>query len=371
MRNLFSLRPLALFLGTVLLLMAPLAGCKSGASLSANLLPYGERTRLADEAITQAISAFDKGDQAKGDAFLHRAVILLTSSASEEFNDEGFIAVAQRIAASGRPNDAMRLLDPLTQDKRVSGDPRLWGAIADAAKKAANTGREKEARARAEQEADKIVAQFGTATPKTKEAQKLSLLATYAGQYYSEFGNENYGKALAAYREAYRLMPDDLIVKNNLGYMLADHGTQPQEFEEAVRLTREIVEKDPNNPFYLYSFGWALYKRGNEKERDVEGARRRLREAVDLAPNIAECRYHLAVVYEKLSLLPDALREAESAVRIQPDFMEAKALVENLKPRVAALPSPTPSPEDSPTPLPSPSASAKQTATPSPQPSGR
>lgn len=353
MRNLICFRPLALVFGAVLFFIVPLTGCKSGASLSANLLPYSERTRLADESITQAIASFDKGDQAKGDAYLNRAVILLTNSASEEFNDEGFIAVAQRIAASGRPNDAIRLLDPLTQDKRVSGDPRLWGALADAAKKAANTNRAKEAEARAEQEARAIVARFGAETPKSKEAQKVAILATYVGQYYSEFDRKDYPKALAAYQEAYRLMPDDLVVKNNLGYMLADHGTQPKDFEDAVRLTREVVEKDPENPFALDSFGWALYKRGNEKEHDRQGARRRLREAVDLAPNIAECRYHLAVVYEALSQFPDALREAENASRIQPDFSEAKALVQRLKPRVAALPSPTPSPEESPTPTPS------------------
>ncbi|MBC8136792.1 MAG: hypothetical protein H8F28_12985 [Fibrella sp.] len=343
MFNLTFSRLLALFLGAVIFFATPLTGCNSGTSLSASLIPYAERTRLADDAISQAIAAFNKGDQAKGDSYLHRAVILLTGPLSSDFNDEGFIQVAQRIAALGRPNDAIRLLEPLTQDKRVAGDPRLWAALAEAAKKAANTQRADEAEARAQQEADKIVAGFGSIRPKTAKAQKQAILATYVGQYYSEFAKKDYVKALQAYRQAHRLMPDDLHIKNNLGYMLADQGSGPKDFEDAVKLTREVVEKEPSHPVFLDSFGWALYKRDRKEERDLEGARRRLREAVDLAPDIPECRYHLAVVYEKLDLLPNALREARRAVLLKPEYNEAEQLVGRLKPLVAAQPTPAPS----------------------------
>lgn len=371
MFNLILSRHLLLFLGAIILFALPTTGCNSGTSVSASLLPYAERTRLADDSISQAIAAFDKGDQEKGDAFLHRAVILLTSSLSDDFNDEGFIEVSQRIASLGRPNDAIRLLEPLTKDTRVSGDPRLWATLAEAAKKAANTSRAQEAEARAQQATDKIVARFGSAVPASSNAMKAASLATYVGQYYSEYAQKDYPRAFQAYREALRLMPNNLVVKNNLGYMLADHGNTPAEFEEAVVLTRSVIEKEPNHPVFLDSFGWALYKRDNKNERDLEGARRRLREAVDLGPNIPECRFHLAVVYEKLGLLTDALREAQSAVLLKPEYSEAKALVERLKPLVAAQPSPSPSPGEAPSPTPSPSISTSPTPTATPSPIGR
>ncbi len=354
-----SERFLVLLIGAVFLAFAPTVGCDSGASFSANLLPYSEQTRLADDAIRDAIAAFNKGDQAKGDGYLHRAVILLTGPPTDEFNDEGFIEVARRITALGRPHDAIRLLEPLTQDKRVSGDPRLWAALADAAKKAASTARAGEAEERARQEADAIFAGFGTTTiPGSKQAAKMAALATYAGQYFSEFEPKDYPKATAAYREAVRLMPRDPVMNNNLGYLLADHGVGPEDFEEAVKLTRSVVEKVPNHPFFLDSFGWALHKRDNPEERDREGARRRLREAVDLAPDMPESRYHLAAAYERLDRLSDALREAERAVLLKPDFPEAVALVERLKPLIAALPSPTPDASPSPTPDASPTSPA-------------
>lgn len=341
---------LALFFFAAVVFFLTLTGCNSGTSFSASLLPYAERTRLADDAIAGAIAAFNKGDQTKGDAYLHRAVILLTGSLSGDFSDEGFIEVSRRIASLGRPNDAMRLLEPLTRDKRVAGDPRLWAALADSARKAANTTRANDAQARALEEAKKIAAEFGKTAPNTKEAAKRAELATYAGQFFSEFAVKEYSKALESYREAHRLLPADLVIRNNLGYMLAEHGNSPQDFNEAVDLTRSVVEKEPNHPIFLDSFGWALFKRGNEQERDLEGARRRLREAVDLAPNLPECRYHLAAVYEKQNRPGDALREAERAVFLKPEYAEAKILAERVKPIVAALPSPSPTASPSPTP---------------------
>ncbi|MBC7809309.1 MAG: hypothetical protein H7145_24505 [Akkermansiaceae bacterium] len=364
-------RQLSLFLCALILFVTPVTGCNSGTSFSASLLPYAERTRLADDSIGRAIASFNEGDQGKGDAHLHRAVILLTTSLSDDFNDEGFIQVAQRIASLGRPNDAIRLLEPLTKDERVAGDPRLWAALADAANKAANTSRATEAERRAKMEADKIVASFGIAAPDSAKAPKQAALATYAGQYFSEFAEKDYPKALQAYREAHRLMPKDPVIKNNLGYMLADHGASPADFDEAVRLTRSVVEKDPEHPVFLDSFGWALYKRGSETERDLEGARRRLREAADLAPNIPECRYHLAVVYEELDLLPDALREAERAVLLRPGYTEAKELVERLKPLVTAQPSPSPVPDDAPSPVPGVTVSTTPSPTATPAPTDR
>ena len=150
---------------------------------------------------------------------------------------------------------------------------------------------------------------------------------------------------MLAYREAYRLLPGDPLTANNLGYILADHGTTPDDFAEAVRLTRGVVEKMPDQPVFLDSFGWALFKRGDSAQNDLAGARRRLREAVDLAPDMPELHLHLAAVYEALNKLPDALREAEIAAQLAsaPDDIAARTLRDRLKPLVAP-PSPSASP---------------------------
>ena len=104
---------------------------------------------------------------------------------------------------------------------------------------------------------------------------------------------KQYDEALAVYREAIAVSPDDtavmfqfgaaldragkradaqkvfrdLIAKdpldanalNYLGYMLAEQGTS---LDEAVMLIQRALKVDPNNPSYLDSLGWAYYQQG-------------------------------------------------------------------------------------------------------------
>jgi tetratricopeptide (TPR) repeat protein len=104
---------------------------------------------------------------------------------------------------------------------------------------------------------------------------------------------KQYDEALAVYKEAIAVSPDDtavmfqfgaaldragkradaqkvfrdLIAKdpldanalNYLGYMLAEQGTS---LDEAVMLIQRALKVDPNNPSYLDSLGWAYYQQG-------------------------------------------------------------------------------------------------------------
>ena len=324
---------------------AMLTGCAPNAAM----IPPAERTRLADTAIADAVTAYNAGNLERGDAGLKRAVILLTSGLDGGFSDEGYIAVAKRIMERGRPQDAIRLLEPLTPDKRVAWNPVLWATLADAAEQASIPLRAAEARARAKQTAEFITQEFGATVPMAKDrAMEKAERASRAGAYFDAYAKD-YPRALEACREAYRLLPNDLYVANNLGYLLAEHGTTPDDYKEAVRLTQTVVEKAAPHPVFLDSFGWALYKRGDAKQKDHDGARRRLREAVDLAPDLFECRYHLAVVYDALEMPREALVEARFAAKLKPDDANAKTLLTKLQSVVAALPSPAPSPTPSPT----------------------
>ncbi len=328
-------------LGAIAFSLPLLAGCSADATLSASLSPHA-RTRLADNLITDAVAAFNKGNQGAGDAALGRAVVLLSGTLGGDFRDEGFLEVARRISAKGRPADAVRLLEPLTSDQRVSGDPRLWATLARAARKSGNARAADENDARAKREAGVIVAGFGSAAPGSAAAIKGAEAALQAGQYFKDDAKEPQ-RALLAFREAHRLLPQEPTVSNALGYALAEEGTTLADFTEAVQLTRAVVAKVPGEASFLDSFGWALFKRGDKSQLDYDGARRLLREALGLAPDLPECRYHLAVVYEKMGALRDALGEAERAAILNPDYAEARVLADRLRPLVAALPSPSPS----------------------------
>lgn len=77
------------------------------------------------------------------------------------------------------------------------------------------------------------------------------------------------GKLVEAERELRRLMADDPLnanALNSLSYLLADRGTR---LPEAVELAQRAVKIEPDNPSYLDTLGWALFKQGKADEADV------------------------------------------------------------------------------------------------------
>ena len=73
---------------------------------------------------------------------------------------------------------------------------------------------------------------------------------------------ESAGKLDEAEQELRRLMAADPLnadALNSLGYMLADRGLR---LPEAIELAERAVKIEPDNPAYLDTLGWALFKQG-------------------------------------------------------------------------------------------------------------
>lgn len=66
--------------------------------------------------------------------------------------------------------------------------------------------------------------------------------------------------ALADMAAAARLMPDDAMMLNAYGYTLASHTSR---LAEAHRLVRRALEREPDDPAILDSYGWILYRQGS------------------------------------------------------------------------------------------------------------
>ena len=74
------------------------------------------------------------------------------------------------------------------------------------------------------------------------------------------------GQLDAAEKELRRLMADDPLnadAMNSLGYMFADRGVR---LPEAIELAQRAVKIEPDNPAYLDTLGWALFKHGRTDE---------------------------------------------------------------------------------------------------------
>jgi tetratricopeptide (TPR) repeat protein len=106
--------------------------------------------------------------------------------------------------------------------------------------------------------------------------------------------------ALAAGRDALKLMPDWAPAMNFLGYVMADHN---RELADARKLIEQALKRDPDNGAYIDSYGWVLYRLGQFPE-----AREQLERAVQLTGGDPVVREHLGDVYRDLNL-PDLARE--------------------------------------------------------------
>jgi tetratricopeptide (TPR) repeat protein len=131
----------------------------------------------------------------------------------------------------------------------------------------------------------------------------------------------NVDGAIAAGRDALKMMPDWPPAMNFVGYVLADHD---RELPDAQRLIEKALEREPDNGAYVDSYGWVLYRLGKMPE-----AREQLEKAVRLTAGDPVVREHLGDVYRDLKL-PDLARE-QYKLSVASDGENAKRVGDKLK----------------------------------------
>lgn len=108
----------------------------------------------------------------------------------------------------------------------------------------------------------------------------------------------HYDAAEAGFRKVLSLDPDNALVLNNYGFMLADRGVQ---LEQALSMIRKAVKLEPTNYAYLDSLGWAYYRLGKYPQAQANLERAVARDGMD--PTVHE---HLGDLYEKTGRLKEA-----------------------------------------------------------------
>lgn len=133
--------------------------------------------------------------------------------------------------------------------------------------------------------------------------------------------------------------PDNPTFNNDLGFIWADHDMK---FDEAEKLIRKAIEEDrkqrkkiedlppeedKDNPAYLDSLGWVLYKKKNYKE-----ARKHLLEAVEQKEGQhIEILDHLADVHMALGEKDEAIKVWENALKLEDLSKRDKLRRENVE----------------------------------------
>ncbi|MFA7116329.1 MAG: tetratricopeptide repeat protein [Bacteroidales bacterium] len=91
----------------------------------------------------------------------------------------------------------------------------------------------------------------------TKDDKNKMLLATYAslGDIYHQINKKS--KSYKYYNKALKINPKYVTVLNNYAYFLClDH----RQLKKAYRMSKITVLEEPDNPTYLDTYGWILYR---------------------------------------------------------------------------------------------------------------
>lgn len=117
-------------------------------------------------------------------------------------------------------------------------------------------------------------------------------------------------QAEEVYREALDLAPDNVVVLNNLAYVLSKLG----KLDEAESMARKVNELVPGNPKLVDTLGWILHQNGKSGE-----AKELLVPATKVAPDSATLLYHTGVVLASLGEQREAKLMLERAINLTSD----------------------------------------------------
>ena len=117
------------------------------------------------------------------------------------------------------------------------------------------------------------------------------------------------------------LRPDYAPAYNNLGLALQEMG----HMAEAVQQFRKAIELEPTLPQPRLNLAEILINRN-----DLDGAEREYLRAIESAPQLADAHYNYAVLLAMRHRKADAVRECETACRLDPDDRQSQLLLHTL-----------------------------------------
>jgi tetratricopeptide (TPR) repeat protein len=169
-----------------------------------------------------------------------------------------------------------------------------------------------------QKEYDKAVASYADAEQLARDVTDDS---SPSAAFYYAYGSAceragDFDKAVALFKKALELDPNNDEACNYLGYMWADKGVH---LDEALDLIQKALKERPDSGAYIDSLGWVYYKMGRYEE-----ALPQLRRAVEVIEKDdkqqdATVLDHLAEVLLKLGKRDEAIAEWRRALQVEPD----------------------------------------------------
>ena len=126
---------------------------------------------------------------------------------------------------------------------------------------------------------------------------------------------QRWDDARGSYERALQLDGDNALAKNNLAWLLAEHGGN---IDVALKLAQQATEKLYSNPQVTDTIGWIYYKKGVYKT-----ARDYLKQSVEKDEKNATFQYRLGMAEWKLGNQQEARRDLLRAATLDPTSPEA------------------------------------------------
>jgi tetratricopeptide (TPR) repeat protein len=124
-------------------------------------------------------------------------------------------------------------------------------------------------------------------------------------------------------REVITLKPEHADALNYLGYTFADRGIH---LDEALQLIQKALQLKPDSGYITDSLGWVYYKKGEYEKAVTE-----LEKAIEMTPDDPIITEHLGDGYLKVNLLEKALELYERALQLKPKEEQVDRLKKKIK----------------------------------------
>ncbi len=149
---------------------------------------------------------------------------------------------------------------------------------------------------------------------KSNEAQAASCPSVLS-QSVPNWRRQPSEEALAAFREAVRLRPENATFQCALGNLL----TLRRQLNEALPHYEQALRCEPNDPAHYSNLGNLLTQLGRPQQ-----AEELCRQAIRLRPDFVNAHHNLATALAAQGRLDEALHSIEDVLRIQPDHPGAR-----------------------------------------------
>ncbi len=144
------------------------------------------------------------------------------------------------------------------------------------------------------------------------DAEMVSDFYSFMGDIQHQIGNRD--DAYAAYDSCLQWMPENISCLNNYAYYLS---VEDGDLKKAEAMSLKTINREPNNPVYLDTYAWILYKQ--ERYSEAKVFIDRTIENVDTTQNNSTMYDHAGDIYEACDEPDQAVEFWHQAILAGPD----------------------------------------------------